>query len=312
MLTFLLGVLKVIGIILLILLLLILVILGVVLFVPIRYRGNGRFWEEQKEAQANVTWLLKLVRFRLDYHYPEKPVMSLKILWIDVLKLLEKKKQKAKQKEESASADIQEEADSASNVSVQVKPQNDISWETYDVNQQHEAASIEEEADTGLPWEEADWEEEKVPLKEKIQNIIFKISSIYDKMKDVVENLQYYLAILQEEDTKQLLSEAWGAIVKILKSIRPEVFEVKGEFGFETPDTTGQAYGAYCALRPMVGNSILLEPNFEEQVIRVNAKLNGRITMFVIVVNVLRILLDKRLQPLIHKLKNGGSQYVRE
>ncbi len=312
MLTFSLGVLKVIGIVLLILLLLILLILGVVLFVPIRYLGNGRIWEERKEAQADVTWLLKLVRFRLDYHYPEKPVMSLKILWIDVLKILEKKKQKAKQKEESTSAELQEQADGASNVSAQVKPQNDISWEAYDVNEPHESDSSKEATDMGLSWEEAEWEEEKIPLKEKIQNIIFKISSIYDKIKDVVENLQYYLAILQEENTKQLLSEAWEAIVKILKSIRPEVFEVKGEFGFATPDTTGQAYGVYCALRPMVSNSILLEPNFEEQVIRVNMKLNGRITLFVIVVNVLRILLDKRLQPLINKFKNGGSQYVRE
>ncbi len=311
MVAFLLGLLKVIGIILLVLLLVILVVVGLVLFVPIRYQGTGRIWEEKKEAEASVTWLLKLVRFRLDYQYPEKPVMSLKILWIDVLKLLEKKGNKAEQKQEEAATAASDEVSKPTGVSVQSQPKTDISWEAYNGTEQ-QAMPKEEDLEDGLPWEEADWEEEKVPLKEKIQNIIFKINSIYDKIKNVVENLQYYLAILQEEDTKQLLSEAWGAIVKILKSIRPKEFEVKGEFGFASPDTTGKAYGAYCAVRPLVGEHIQLEPIFEEQVFRIKAGLKGRITIFVIVVNALRIVFDKRLQPLINKLKNGGSQYVRE
>ena len=59
-------ILKTVGIVLLVLLAVLLLLLGLVLFVPVRYSGRGRY-EEAPSAEVRVSWLLKLIHFRLDY-----------------------------------------------------------------------------------------------------------------------------------------------------------------------------------------------------------------------------------------------------
>ena len=59
-------ILKYVGILLLFLLALVLLLLLLLLFVPIRYSGRG-LYETSPAAEVRVSWLLKLVRFRLDY-----------------------------------------------------------------------------------------------------------------------------------------------------------------------------------------------------------------------------------------------------
>ena len=69
MLHIILMILKIIGILILAVLALLLIIIGVVLFVPIRYRVNGKMEEESFFVKAEVYWLLHL--FRLKALYPE-------------------------------------------------------------------------------------------------------------------------------------------------------------------------------------------------------------------------------------------------
>ncbi len=296
MVAFLLGLLKGIGIFLLIVLGILLVVVSVVLFVPIRYQGQGQITDNEKEARAQVTWIGKLIRVKVDYLFPQKPIISVKVLWIDVLKLLEKKKKRKKKSvSKKKKTTVKEEKSSRTNpLQQQTQQQVDL------------GETVTEEVN-GIP-EDASEHSEKVSLKRKMKNIIFKITSIYDKIIQIKHNIQYYIEVLQEEETKQLLSDAWGAVVQILKSIRPSVFELKAEFGFESPDTTGKAYGAYCTVRPMLGEHVELTPNFEQQMICGTFRMKGKITIFIIVVNVLRVLFDSRLKPLMNKLKNGGSE----
>lgn len=308
-----LGVLKVIGITLLIVLGLVLTIVAIVLFVPIRYQGEGQITDDKKEANVQVTWLLKAVRIKLDYLYPKKPILSVKVLWIDIMKLLENKKQKKqkpiKKKQKKADAKQTEESQDWEVLTDQdIEQMKEPVAGPEQIQQDQDAleSSVAEEVEGGA------LSKEKIPFRQKIENIIFKITSIYDKIKKIIENIEYYVGVLQEEDTKQLLKQAWGAIVKILKSIRPSVFELKAEVGLAMPDATGKVYGAYCTVMPMLEEHVQITPNFEEQIIRGDLKIKGKITIFVIVVNALRIVFDRRLKPLINKLKNGGSKNGRE
>ncbi len=333
MIAFLLGLLKVIGIILLVVLILLLVIVGIVLFVPIRYSGAGAITEEKKEASAKVTWLLKAVQCGVDYTFPEKPLIKVKVLGIDVMKLLEKQKaknseaaekqpynkaerketekrepKKAKQKKQAPGINMSllepepEIQVSQSSLGEAAQAQNGKSAEGQESDKIATTESIKQDADLQAAEASA---KEKVPLKEKLQTII-------DKVKNIIYNIQYYLGILQEEDTRQLITDAWESIKKILKSIAPREFKLEGVFGFATPDTTGKAYGMYTVVMPLLGEHVVLEPDFEKQVIQGNVALKGRITIFVIVVNALRIVFDKRLQPLIRKLKHGGNENGRK
>ena len=61
-------ILKTVGIILLIILCLFLIAAALLLFVPVRYRAEGRIPEEGKpQASIRFTWLLHLISFRVEY-----------------------------------------------------------------------------------------------------------------------------------------------------------------------------------------------------------------------------------------------------
>ncbi|MBQ9142993.1 MAG: hypothetical protein IJX63_14565 [Lachnospiraceae bacterium] len=310
MVAFLLGLLKVIGITFLVLLILLLVIVGIVLFVPICYSGAGQITEERKDVTAKVTWLCKAIQCKVDYAFPEKPIIIVKFFGIDVMRLLEKRKKAAEVKQETEPNT----ASNKENKKATTKKQTPgINTSLLDETSHEEAEQPQVVMDSNTATEKETEDitakeenaKEKIPFKEKLQTII-------DKVRNIIYNIKYYTEVLQEEDTKQLIANAWEAILKILKSIRPREFLLNGEFGFATPDTTGKIYGMYAVVMPMVGEYIILEPNFEEQVLRGNVALKGRITIFVIVLNALRILFDKRLQPLIKKLKRGGNKNGRK
>lgn len=315
MLAFLLGLLKIIGIALLVILLVVLVLVAIVLFVPIRYQAEGTIDEEKKQAKARVTWLCKLVRLKLDYRFPDKPLISFKILWIELLKekkpkkpkkekqpkepkeAKEKRLKKEKQKKEKYRPEVNDallEAADAENKAIEAKNKDemsDASKEEAKVNGASDMMEQTEENEAG----------------DKIEKIIFKIQGLYDKINKIVDNIHYYLDILEEEETQGLIKDAWCSILKILNSIKPKIFRINAIIGFDMPDTTGRVYGYYCMLMPWLSDDINIEPDFEQKIINGDIYIKGKIRMVTIAVNGLRIVFDKRLKPLIKKIKNGGK-----
>lgn len=328
MLGILLGLLKIIGIILLVLLITLILLVSIVLLVPIRYSAKGHLGDDEKTATANITWICKMIRIKLDYRHPEKPILELKVLWIDIMKLMEKKKESQKPKKVKVPKELKEikkqkplkekaekvskkkekyhpavnvalleAADAeAAQKEVQQKAEEKVSEER--IADQHKAEQIEEEKASA----------EKLSFEEKIEKILFKISQLYDKIINIMDKVEYYIGIYEEEETQCLIKDAWKSICKILKSIRPKVFELKAVLGFDSPETTGKVYGYYCMAMPWLGDDISLEPVFEEKAMDIRLNLKGRIRLLTILINALKIALDKRLKRLINKLKNGGNK----
>ena len=67
-------------------------------------------------------------------------------------------------------------------------------------------------------------------------------------------------------------------------------------------------YGYYCMAIPTIGEYIRIEPEFEEKILEADCVIKGKITIFVILINGLKIYFDKRLQKLITKLRDGGKK----
>ncbi len=313
MLAFLLGLLKIIGIVLLVILLVLLLLITVVLLVPIKYQAEGSISEENKQANARVTWLCRLIRMKLDYNFPDKPLISFKILWIELLKERKPKKPKKERKPKEPKATKEK------------KPKKEKK-EKY-----HPAVNVAllEAADAEAAAKEAKEEVKKVDISSekvkenadkevveqvdtpesgnKIEKIIFKIQGLYDKINKIIDDVHYYLDILEEDETQGLIKDAWCSILKILNSIKPKIFRINAIVGFDMPDTTGRVYGYYCMLMPWLSDDIYVEPNFEQKIINGDIYIKGKIRILTIAVNALRIAFDKRLKPLIKKIKNGGK-----
>lgn len=300
MLPVILGIFKIIGIVLLILLAVILFVILVVLFVPIRYGITGKLDGESKQANVKVSWLLKLIRFRMDYVFPETPSISFKILWIDIWKMRNKPKKKPRHKLKKRN---KKNHNNRKDDSVYEK----LADENIAIN---DAETDLNETDSLINDLSDDKQsiEIKSGLKEKFEKIIFKITSLYDKIRSIINNIRFYLDILQEKETQELLKDSKNTLLKVWKSAGPKVFLVNGRFGFETPDTTGKVYGYYCMLTPQIGRYIQLEPEFESKTIEADCIIKGKITIFIILINAIKIYFDKRLQTLISKLKDGGKK----
>ncbi len=138
-------------------------------------------------------------------------------------------------------------------------------------------------------------------ILQKFRKIKYTIHGIYDKIKEIWNNISYYLELLQEEETRQLFSHVRLRTGKIMKSMRPGHIRADILFGTGAPDTTGYLYGAYCMLPSMLRADICVTPDFEEAVLRAEFDISGHIAIWVLAVNAGRIALDKRLWRLIKK-----------
>ena len=303
MLAIILGILKVIGIILLVLILLVLFILAIVLFVPIRYKGSGLIDQTRKEALVKVTWLLHALSVRVEYKHPNKPIILIKLFGINIEKF--KKKPKApkppkEKKKEKVHSSINLALLSYYDEPTPPKPQKP---KEPPLNEEHKKIVEDYMAEKTKP---------KENLQEKINKIVNKITSVYNKVKDILANIQYYLDLLQEAETKALLGTTLDALLRILKKIRPKKLVINAEAGFDTPDTTGKIYGLYWVLKPALGEDVNISPNFEEKILEGDLYFKGKITIITLLINGLKVVLNKNFKPFLKKIKNGGLNNGRE
>lgn len=276
----LLEILKWIVIVLLYLLLFLFCVLLLVLFLPIKYYGKGTYNKEEQYAFLKARWFWGLVRVKAAF--PKKPYLSVKILWIELFKEKEKEPLKKTVESQDKKSEKKEEVKETTSSITEVDFEKSMQEERV-VNE-----AVVQEQNT----EQTESSKDKEPIGKKLIGI--------------KEKIQYYIGVLTEQDTKDLLVHCKKRIIKILKSIRPRKIKFNGIIGFASPDTTGYLYGAYCMVSSYLGKNVILEPEFEKEIIDVTGSLKGRITVFVLAWNALRVYLDKRLMRLISKLKKGG------
>lgn len=146
---------------------------------------------------------------------------------------------------------------------------------------------------------------------QKIEKIKYTIRSICDKIKEIWENISYYIELLQEESTKELFADVSLSVGKLLRCIRPRRIRAEILFGTGSPDTTGYVYGLYCMLAAFVRQGkVCVTPDFENAVFRGEMEISGHVTLWVLLVNGVKLALDKRLKRFVRKLRktNAGGK----
>ncbi len=302
MLSALLKLLAVTGIILLIILGLILFVLLIILFVPITYRVNGIINQERKAVNAKIGWLFGILRFNFSY---EKEIQwQLKLLWIDLTGRLKKSPQEnagiQPPIQETSTQETPMQETPIQEIPVQEVPVREAPVREAPKESTKEPDRVTEAADTPIP--------PKKSFSEKINDLITKIQALFAKLQDIKKKAAYYAALLQEDDTKHLISHCLKVISNILKSIRPRKLQINLLMGFEEPDVTGKVYGLLCMLYPYYGNDIHISPDFEKKILDGTLHVKGRIFICILLWNALKILLDRKLYRVIRKLKNGGKR----
>lgn len=286
MLATILDILSIIGIILLIVLICVIAVLVLILFFPIFYRAKGSKEAKEMELWVKARWLFGFITMR--YKYPTPNAVIVKCLWFEIYNSSQTSIESAKQdsskhnitKEESVSQDVNKDY----------------------VNQQ--ASEQAYDATDGM----ADNTNENLAerLKAKYEKIKYTIYSIYDKIKHIVQNIAYYKSVFQDEETKQLFKHVGFRVSKIWKNVRPRKLKANIHFGTGSPDTTGYLCGVYGMFCTYLGNSVIAEPDFEQQILEGDFYVAGHITVFQVLWHGGAVLLDKNLRLFWNKLKQGG------
>ncbi len=295
-----LQILAVTGILILVILGLVLVFLLLVLFFPVRYRVFGKREGEDTIFKLRADWLLGVLRAKGDYPQPGR--FTVKLLWLPLFDSAGKPAKKQK-KSKKASDRIPPEKNAG-----EKDPSKEERAAVAD-RQQESCTSVPKQEDPSCPdssGQEAYGEE--AGILAKITKLKYTIQNLYDKIKEIWQNISYYVELLQAESTSQCLSRAKHRFGKILHHLHPRKCKADIVFGTGSPDTTGYLYGAFCMIAPQPGRNVAVTPDFADAVLSGQVRLAGRITLAVLVWNGLQMFLDEDLKTLIRKCKNGRKE----
>ena len=289
MLTILFKILSILGILLLILLGIALVVILLVLFFPVCYKMSGKKNAEEMQFAAKIKWLFGLVR--VSYSYPVPGKLLAKVLFFTVYDSSAEKK------------------NSAPGEDTHTAPNKDITTllsDDTDMAKTDTATDTEASADAKTSVEEntpGPQQETSGKIAGFFEKIRYTIRKICDKIKYILKNISFYRELWNNPDTKGLLQHAGSRIGHILKRLRPRKLEVNARVGTGSPDTTGYLYGIYGMILPKLGKGVCITPDFEQAILEGDFKASGHFTIACVLFHSARLLMDKRLQQLKHKIR---------
>lgn len=320
-----LGVLKIIGIALLVILAVILVLLLLVLFVPVRYKADLNIPEtefdkgfdvEKIEFSARFSWLLHVISGGIDF--PEDKQFFVKLFGIKIFPPKQKPK-KDKADKDSKKEDSEEKTEEKKEESGVVEMSD---MQELENNAQEEASSEENQstqvtAEAEVATEDSEEEEpekEDKALIEIIQDIIEKIENILKTPQNVFEKIQYTISrvcgkikmiktTLENDIFKRAYELVKGKLIKVIKMILPDKYKAEILIGLGDPATTAEVMAAYGIIYPITMDNVILEPDFERQVVMVKARVKGHITIFTLLYSLAVCYFNKDVKKVIRRFK---------
>lgn len=305
MLSMVLTILKIIGISILILLGLFFLLVLIVLFAPIRYKADG-FYQDTYKIHAKISWLLHIFTFTLLYEKEQPLSMNLRIFGILIYDNLNKKEKPAKKKKLIKDKDRNPEISAASKSEMQEQKKASISSDNktltkkQDVKQENKKQFQKKRFKAGL-------KQLFQNVKDFFLNIKYTFMKICDTIKDVRNNIKYYIHLFELESTKAALLTCKKQLLRIWQDIKPRKFQVNLHIGSEDPASMGDIMGIWGMLYPIHEGHIALCPDFEHSVFEGDFYCKGRITLFVYVKILLIIYFDKNIRRFMKRLMREGK-----
>ena len=327
-------ILKIIGIVLLCVVGILLLAIAGILFVPVRYRI--RLTREEGEDKSPVvvyvkaTWLLHLVNVLV--RYPAEVMVRARILIFTVFRMPEKEKKSGRAKKpeknkknkqsdkkeneerhEEAEADVVKDADTSMQESAIQKEREVSALSSVTGNEEDYVQRTADQAES----------EEKGSLFSKIREIFTKIKDIIkkireffkniqytirkfcDKIKSVLDNIQYYREVIESDPFRQSVELCKSELGWVLKKLKPDKYEADFIVGMDNPATTGEILAICGMLYPLIGQHVRVVGDFESEKTRVEGQLyiRGRIRAITFIRTAVRIYFNKDIKKLIKLLK---------
>lgn len=246
---------KTILIILLCLIAFMLAVAALVLFFPVRYEVNGEY-DREYEITVKAFWFFKLVRFTYRAEN-QNTDMELKAFGRRLIG------------EEAADIEPQATPENATEMNTEAasdaapykkEPESDIN-RSKTVENEYEAES-----------EAENQEDNDRSLNGKIDKITKQCINAVEKVKIVIDYPDRDVLI----ELTLLLLRRWT------KALRPALFRLEGDFGFEDPSLTGKCLGGlamFCGRMGLI-DAVRVRGNFEKKILVFTLHAKGRFTFW--------------------------------
>lgn len=289
-------ILRILGILLLGIIGLLLLLLCILLFVPVRYELKAEFPGELSSAKVRfrLTWLLHFLSARV--HYEEQEfAWWLRVAWKKFPNAEEPDKETEEEPNIKKEPDAKQEPDEKETTDIDIK---------------------EIPEDSSIKWTERENQEnrkkEKKPsvyerLKRKIitiwQKIKYTFAKICGKIKDISKNIsdtkEAIQIFLNDEVHRSAFRKVKKELIWIKRLLKPKIFRVRLNYGFEDPCLTGQILGLLGMVYPFVGDNMEIEPDFEQKVLKGDIHIKGKIRMIHLAVFAVKLFVHKETRKTI-------------
>ena len=144
-------------------------------------------------------------------------------------------------------------------------------------------------------------------IMEILKNIKYTIQKICDKIKGITKNIRYYVEIIQSDAFLRVWRVCGGEALKLLRSVLPGKARGRLLVGTGDPASTAQIIGIHGILYPLIGDHIMVIPDFERTIVEGELLLKGKLTVFRALKTALIIYFNKDLRKVIRLLKKEAA-----
>ena len=321
-------ILKVIGIILLVLLGLILTLFLVVTLVPVRYKGQGSYYEKPV-GSIKITWLLHLISIVVSYK--EELAVTVRLFGIRILK--EQAYEPLSEAGEAAEQALKRTAGRIADEGIPefVKETPDYGEEpmvsVQEVKPLIEDPKIRPEEENGRLIDKqtrtADGQPQKTETSSQKKKSVFhrlfgKIKAVFHRLTVLIKNIigsmkkagdarQEIMSFLTDEENKKTFHLIVRQAKKVMHHVFPRKLTGHVTFGFEDPYTTGQILTGAALLYPLYQNKFSVIPVFDRKIVEGEFAFRGRVRLGVFLKAGIEILLNRNFRTQLKKFMNRGG-----
>ena len=133
-------------------------------------------------------------------------------------------------------------------------------------------------------------------IKQIIENFNAKWKAFKDRFKSLNIKKDAIIGFLNADGTLSGAGYLLAQGKRLLKMIFPKKIEGWLRFGTGDVYTEGQYLSYLCLIYPLYGRKFEIRPEWDEEVFETDAAFSGRITMFIILLVILKVLFNKKVK----------------
>lgn len=290
-------ILKISGIILLVLLALLLLLVLAVLFVPIHYRGECHI-HGNTELRASAGWFCRILQISWKGTLAKNNFSDFQSrMVVRVLGFPLGRKKAAVPVKKEVQAEIEEKAESVSEVITEPVPKTAVEFEKDSVEEQEFTEKKQGILETIVTWFYRVLERGK----QWIAGIKEKIKTLLQKKEKLQKQFHIWYDYLSNEDNKKAIRFTKEQLKELLRYIKPTRLKGNLIFGLKDPGDTGIVLAFLGMLYSIYGRQIQVCPDFETEQFRLEAdlKFRGRIRIYKLLWIALRFYRNREFRGLV-------------